>query len=283
MTIGIAILCDDGQSVVIASDRMLITNFGLENTFSARIHTDADCEKLQMVGGHSFWMFTGDAPDGRSVVETPGPRSAKTSGDLALKIGVAFEKFRRVGLEKQIGRYGTTVEALTAIAQSQSQLSEMAKELRDFNVPGYFVVAGLNATSASIFYVGESYVKEVPDPCFACIGVARPLAHAFLAAYPAVRKMNISLAAYLAYEAKCVAETSMGIGRKTQMGVATVGRGAKMLLDSEIDRLDEVYQRRKKLAPSDADAIAEIVTDFDRDQRSVISIAHEFSSELEQG
>ena len=36
--------------------------------------------------------------------------------------------------------------------------------------------------------------------------------------------MRVALATFLAYEAKCVTQVAMGIGRQTQMGVATIGR-----------------------------------------------------------
>ena len=66
MTIGIAILCDDGRSVVIASDRMLSHDFSPPDSFHF-LHIDADCDKLQGFGGHSFLMFSGDAPVGQTA------------------------------------------------------------------------------------------------------------------------------------------------------------------------------------------------------------------------
>ena len=79
-------------------------------------------------------------------------------------------------LEQAIRRYGTTLEALAIAAQSQPQLSEMAKEARDHRLNGAFLVAGLDETTAKIFSVDDRKVHHILNPSFTCVGSGRAYA-----------------------------------------------------------------------------------------------------------
>jgi 20S proteasome alpha/beta subunit len=270
MTIGIAILCDDGRSVVVASDRMLSSNFAAPDFHPAYLHIDADCDKLKVVGDHSFLIYSGDSPVEQAVLTKVKVASIKSVSEFAHELGKDLALLRQELLERVLRRCGTTLEAVAALAQSEPELSGMAKVAKSFKIQGTFLVAGLDQTTAKIFTAEDHLVQDVANPCFGTIGYGAPFAYAILSAFPATRKMSVASATLLAYEAKRVTEAAMGIGRQTQMGVATVGRGAKPLDKSEIDRLDEIYQRRKTLGKLDEDAIAQIVQIGEADSPSTL-------------
>jgi hypothetical protein len=75
MTVGIAVLCEGGNSVVVASDRMVAIEVG-----STTIQAEVDCIKFERLNQKNFMLYTGRLHTNRR--SWPRPASLATARPL---------------------------------------------------------------------------------------------------------------------------------------------------------------------------------------------------------
>ena len=103
MTVGIAIMCDQGKTVVVASDRMVMHDFG-----GTAVQTEADCIKFELVNPTVLMLYTGQFSDQQDLVNRVGDIKSCTALDLATKLRTAYEAQHDDIMERTLRRIGTT-------------------------------------------------------------------------------------------------------------------------------------------------------------------------------
>jgi 20S proteasome alpha/beta subunit len=253
MTVGIALMCEDGKTVVVASDRLVVHEFG-----STAIQTEADCIKFEPVGPSVLLLYTGSFNDQQDLVNRIGDIKTCTAFDIATKLRAAYEAQRVDSMERILRRLGASLAALGEEAVRQAQPSNMvAAALK--TVSGQFLIAGADSMAGLIYTVSDNSLTLHDHPGFATVGSGSLLAHASLAVRSAHKKLSIEEAICLAYEAKKLAEGTYGVGKKTDMGIVGVGIEARLFREETLVGLEQIYQSRISLKRSDKNTIRRLI------------------------
>ena len=253
MTIAIAILCEDGQAVVVAGDRNVsptVGSPGAQVTFSS----DTDCEKIVRLNSRTFVAYSGQWSDREAIERRLGDMSVLSPSELAHRLRLASEEHCRSILDKWFRERGTNLEDVAKSLIAQGAV-ESIRKLPYPNLAGDFLVAGFDSERARVFAVDDQTANDQISMGFDAIGAAAPIAIAILVARKTQKGITLAKAICLAHEAKRVAESVQGIGRKTQIAYVTKDIKATFLTASQISKLDSMYDRRLPFTEQDEAAV----------------------------
>jgi 20S proteasome alpha/beta subunit len=257
MTVGIAVMCDEGKSVVIVADRLVT----LQLT-GMIIQVDTDCAKMTQLNSDVIAAFSGTNANGHGVYsKLSGISTAVSISDIASKFKSACREHRDRLANERLGKVGSSLEALGAAAIGQRMPSALSEQIKGMTVGGSFLIAGVDNTGAHVFLVDDDLLAPQDDPGFAAIGSGSITAYPILASARIHKGISLEEALYRAYEAKRVAEADYGVGRNTQIAVSRSGTGVQFLTQSVIDELAKTYDRRSHLEDFENAANARAIKD----------------------
>jgi Proteasome subunit len=256
MTIGIAIICDTGRSVVVAADRMTDISAGASNI---KVQVDTDSAKLRVLNSTAANIFSGVTPDRDSILAKAGDMAGVPVEDVANRLKRAFLEFHQQSLDEMLRKTGLKLEDLKEPLPNNTVASAVLKAVCDYSVQGSFLLAGVDDRGARIFNVDASFGTSYDHVGFYAVGSGSLYALPFLSSRHASQGLTLEEGINVAYEAKRLAEEAYGVGEKTDIAVLSVGAEPSFLSAEALDLLKRIYLRRLQLDDSDMAMISRAV------------------------
>ena len=244
MTVCIACVCGDGKAVVVASDRMITASY-------PPVEFEHDVPKLEQVGKSCVALSAGDALAHvdliRAARQTLDRLNAPAVQKIVEVIRASYSSERLKVVEQRIlGVRGWKlaefyVDLPRTVPPDVFMMVDHSIATYDYGVE--LLVAGVDA---------EGHIYSVRNPghtdCFDALGynaIGSGALHALstFITNNCSASMTINRGAYLVFEAKRAAEVAPGVGKHMDMAIVTKGN-IRVLTDTEINTLDEVYKER---------------------------------------
>ncbi|MCH8043818.1 MAG: hypothetical protein IID44_08865 [Planctomycetes bacterium] len=262
MTVCIASLCDNRQSVVLIADRMVSTGLAIEfeHPVSNKVTTlSPNC--VALTAGNAL-VYSELFSVVRSRIFN---RRSTTAEELVEIIKGAYQELRERQIVERVLR-PMAFSNFREFYSTEAMLSDTAKisiinQIERFDY-------GLDILVGGITPGGPAHLYAIEDPgtsmCydsigFNVIGSGMNLAFSSLIANHCHEKMNLSDSLMLALEAKITAENAPGVGRKTDV-VTITSEGAAFFTDNNVRRLIVLNTRRKNGDPAYKTEIPRMIT-----------------------
>jgi 20S proteasome alpha/beta subunit len=255
MTIAIGAICENSQTIVVASDRMV--NYGPPTN----LQTETASLKTTVITDTCLAICTGTVTDGEEVLKRAKSQLTSTLiREVAEAIKVHYAEHKKKRVEDLIlrpligGEYAMFQQMLTASTASHL-LIQIANAVFNHSLQLEVLIAGLDSAGPSLWVVSHpGAVHSLNQVGYAAFGSGGSFATARLGVGQQSKTATLATTLYNVYEAKRAAELGLGVGRLTDMAVIT-NAGIKYLPDEFIRHLDTLRQRVSVLSPADSAAI----------------------------
>jgi 20S proteasome alpha/beta subunit len=264
MTVCIAAVCnmghDDGPAIIAASDRMITMG---------ELEYEPDQAKCIPLASRTLGLLAGDMELHAHVVpivqrkvldaikEDP---SNINVGTVAAFYAEEFAYYRRTLAEREILiPRGLDFERFynRQSIMAHYQVKEIDDTLTSYLVNSSAIVAGLDQTGAHIYKIENPGVARCWDTSFfACIGSGENMASTQFIVSGFEKRWTLPRAAWLVFSAKAKAESSGGVGRKTDLFIIRKEQQIESLNDSDKDKLYDIFKKtteKERLAAEDAE------------------------------
>ena len=245
MTICIAALCDQGKSVVVASDRMLSAPF-LTVEFD---HPDA---KIESIGSNCVALSAGDALYVTDVLSNSSGMSQQLQNpSVELMTNELKEKFIQVRhrlLDERLFRpRGLSFNDFYRGGLIQATPPDLAmlldNQVSSFQLGISLIVAGVDSFGGHIFSIEDPGSSQ----CFDRLGyhaIGSGHRHAILSLVISQQNFQSDLnwSVYNVYFAKRQSEMAPGVGQATDMRIVEAS-GERKITDEELRSLGDIYTR----------------------------------------
>lgn len=245
MTICIAALCEEGQAVVVASDRMLSAPF-LTIEFD---HPDA---KIDTINPRCVVLSSGDALSVTDILsDSSGISNQLQDPTVQLIMDEVKQRFVQVrgrlinerlfqprGLSFK-NYYNGVIQGLP------SDLAMLLdNQVQTFQLGVSLTVAGIDSTGAHIFSIEDPGVSQCFDRLgYHAIGSGHRHAIVSLVSLQHDRKINFRSALYNVYSAKKHAEMAPGVGQTTDISIIDKN-GTREVSKDTLEILSNIFARQ---------------------------------------
>ncbi len=244
MTICLALVCENGNSLVAVADRM-VSDTSLSLEFEQRTR------KIDRIGPSFATLTAGDAlahtdllrdaTDSISGMAQPSVREVATAveGCFIQHRQSLAEKFvlKRVGLDYEtfLEKQQNLSDALILALSAEYQSIELGVEL---------LVTGVDSSGAHLYEISDPGTARCFDSIgYAAIGSGLPHAEGFLTEADYSPEISLNRGVWLAYVAKRRSERAPGVGsRFTDILTIDAENGANFLNQTSLEQLDRIYQ-----------------------------------------
>jgi hypothetical protein len=256
MTVCIAATCENGQAVVVASDRMLSAPF-LTIEFD---HPDA---KIDLIGGRCVALTAGDALSVQDIL-VGGLGVAAQLQDPTVELIAQHVRNRFVEVRKRrinemvLGPRGLDFDMFYAggIQRLPPELAMfLDSQIQQAQLGSSIILAGVDASGAHIFSVEDPGATA----CFDRLGyhsVGSGHRHALLTLVSKAQHKTTDLftTMFNVFVAKKAAELAPGVGNATEMRVVTP-QGVNIIGQEDIAKLEQIFAEDVKPKESTSEAI----------------------------
>lgn len=246
MTICIALLCEQGKAVVVASDRMVS---------GSDIEFEQNTMKIDELSNSSLALTAGSAIEHvdllRECISVVNRQSSLGVYQIAETVKDSFARLRiKRAEETSFKPLGLDVQTFL---QSQSSLSpdfvlRLTRSLEVAELDLEHIIAGVDQSGGHIYLVEDPGISSCFDALgFCCIGSGQH--HATMTFVRAGYSPSTPLrnALYLAYQAKRDAEVAPGVGsRFTDLAYVTAEKGIVFCPEDLMKRLETVYGKNRQ-------------------------------------
>ena len=249
MTICIAALCEEGQAVVVASDRMLSAPF-LTIEFD---HPDA---KIDTINPRCVVLSAGDALSVTDILsDSSGISNQLQDPTVQLIMDEVKQRFVQVRgrliNERLFQPRGLSFKKYyTGVIQGlPSDLAMLLdNQVQNFQLGVSLTVAGIDSTGAHIFSIEDPGVSQCFDRLgYHAIGSGHRHAIVSLVSLQHDRKINLKSAVYNVYSAKKHAEMAPGVGQTTDISIIDKD-GTREISENTLEILSTIFA--KQFAPN---------------------------------
>lgn len=255
MTIGIAAICEDGDSAVVAADKMV--RFGAPMNLQAEPPT---LKKLIEVTPGVLLVFSGGSPDVEEIIAGIAVDPQQPVGGIAAAVRDSYIRHRQRRVDENILKPLLGAElcrfqdliAQSAASQFWQQIFEM---IGHHNLQTDLLVVGMDDSGAHVFAVTHpGQLISLATTGFGAVGAGA--IHAEVRMFLSQHTQSATLVDTLhrVYEAKRVAEVAPEVGGLTDLAII---RGGKIHFVGKnlLDALDKVHKEKLGLNPSEQAAL----------------------------
>ena len=243
MTICLALVCEDGKSLVAVADRM-VSDASLSLEFEQRTR------KIERIGDRFAALTAGDALRHTDLIRDASVEILKLNQPTVREVVEAVEdcfiRHRQTLAEKIVlQRIGLDFD--TFLNQQQNLLDSLvlglSSEYRSVELEVDLLVVGLDRSGAHLYEISDPGTAECFDSIgYAVIGSGQPHAEGFLTEADYSPEVSLNRGIWLAYVAKRRSERAPGVGsRFTDILVIGPDNSTKFLNQASLDRLDAIY------------------------------------------
>jgi 20S proteasome alpha/beta subunit len=253
MTVGIATICENGDAIIMAADR-------LTTLVEANQITEMDAKKLVPLTPQIAITSAGTMQDSEYVSERLRHASNllthQSVYQVANRLRRSCARIRERQIEERIIRPSLAISfSEFSAACLTNQLTTIAANVMD-KVTGFklnleLLVAGIDDSGAHLYWVNNQQVNSYSGLGYMAIGVGSTLAAVSLARYGGSSShWTTAEATYRVYEAKRLSQETNLVGGKTDMMLLSKGKEPEYLSDELIQLLEAVYVKQKPPALS---------------------------------
>lgn len=252
MTICIAVLCDEGRSVVVAADRMVSAPF-------LTVEFDHPNAKIDEIGPRCVALSAGDVLSLTDILSESSGISGQLSNPairlITEEIKQRFVDVRRRLLNERVFQpRGLSFEDYYTrgiIGSIPPDLAMMLdNQVQGFQLGVSLIVAGVDSSDGHIYLVDDPGTSQ----CFDRLGyhaIGSGSRHAMLSLVTLQHSINVDLkrALYNVYCAKRQAEIAPGVGPSTDMLIIG-SKGTRKVEDETLKCLAELFEGRSSSPPN---------------------------------
>lgn len=260
MTICIAAICDDGQRIVVAADRMFTSPAPMNMEF------ETEEKKIEGMAPNCVALLSGNSGYGTEVLldvahKVGGNQSPSisdvarwaTEAYIAIRARKAEETHVVSSLGSDFSAFRSKGGTLPGYLQPQPAIyQQLVMFMNQFNMGLEILVSGIDSTGAHLAVVVHPGSHVWLDKLgYGAIGSG--LMHALGRLHLAGQTRHRSLAETLfsVYDAKKAAEVAPGVGKETDVHVIDKDKGHREFTKAELDALENIrIETGKKLAPN---------------------------------
>ncbi len=256
MTVGIAAVCDDGNAIVAAADRMR-TNI---------METEPKSSKIEEYGSHCVVLPTGRGNRVEPVINIAREKySRRDVKKIAGEIRNAYQDERnRKICEEILFPVGLSFEVINGRQQSLTQpvIGSMYQKMAEFNLELSLLIAGIDKSSdapAKIYILNNPGSLDALNrmDCMA-IGSGQHFAYASLAEKRYERDASVNEAVFRVLEAKKISECAPGVGKATDVRIIDE-KGIRKIDQGAIEDLEKLIEnKRTNVARIDVELLKDV-------------------------
>ena len=244
MTICLALVCEEGKSLVAVADRMV-------SDASLSLEFEQGTRKIDRVGGSFAALTAGDALGHTDLIRQAADDVSKLNQPSVLEVASAIEECfirRRQDRAEKLVLRRVGLDYTTFLEQQQNLSADLALELwtgyQSVELDIELLVVGIDSSGAHLYLVSDEETARCFDSIgYAAIGSGLPHAEGFLTEADYSSGISINRAIWLAYVAKRRSERAPGVGsRFTDILTIEPRNGINFLSDASLDHLDSVYR-----------------------------------------
>ncbi len=268
MTVCIAAICDHGQKVVVAADRMF--------TFQApqNLQFQTPEKKIESLGASCVVLSSGNSAYSMEILRAakglldgnPNPpilRAAEVLRDGFVQVRAM--KVREQLLVPMLGPDYIKFEAMGIPLPQYLQFQpgiyqQLSAQMQMYNLGADMIITGVDAVGASVAYLGNPGTLGWLDKLgYVATGTGGIHATTKLSLGSQTRDTPLSETIYRVYEAKRAAEVAPGVGPDTDLAI--VRQGEVNILGIEVlTKLEEIFKGSQSSMTPDLDGLAALLS-----------------------
>ncbi len=250
MTVCVGALCDNGQVVVVAADKMV--------TFGAPMNLQMEppvLKKITKINDEAVALFSGSVADAEEIMSatkqqlkgmTNLPTQNVAEAIKAAYIALKQKRVQETILGPLLGADFAKFQVLLAQSPSSQTLQQILAMIMQHNMQTEALVAGVDGTGAHLFAVTHPGVLlPLETMGYGAVGSGGLHAAVRLSLGQQNKVASILDTVYNVYEAKKAAEVAPGVGKMTDLAIIKSGK----VSFAEVP-LFEVLEKHHKEKPS---------------------------------
>jgi len=246
MTVCIAAICDNGNTIIGVADRML--------TAGGILEVEHDRPKIDVFDGKHVMMSAGDALVGTDIKADGLRQLPQGATDVSSSVGALERAYantrRRVVDLRVLGAFCYTLDHFQQEGLKQlgpQMFAGILQRVEQFNLGADFIVAGFDGTTGRIAIIDNPGVFHWLDRVgFATIGSGSSHASTTLLAAGYSTKLPLKHALFEMYAAKRIAERAPGVGQQTDIVVLTHDQPMRWATPEALEALDKLHAEQMK-------------------------------------
>lgn len=243
MTICLALVCDNGKSIVAVADRMVSDD-------SLSLEFEQETRKIELIGDSFAALTAGDAlahieliRDASEEISKLGQPRVRNVADAVKQCFIQHRQalaetlvMQRAGLD-----YDTFLEKQQNL--SETFVLALSSEYQSVELGVELLLVGVDPPDAHLYVISDPGIVACFDSIgYAVIGSGQPHAEGFLTEANYSRQISLKRGILLAYFAKRRSERAPGVGsRFTDILTIEADKGTRFLTQANITKLDSVY------------------------------------------
>ncbi|MFX0172635.1 MAG: hypothetical protein ACFE9L_12005 [Candidatus Hodarchaeota archaeon] len=260
MTICISGLCENGEKIIIASDKMV--------TVGSIIEFEHDVAKFVKLTNNCVILNAGSATIQDDIIKEAlskiKPLKKPNLNKITEIINEGYSKVRRKKAEElYLKPKGLDFRAF--YQTQRSLLPEVVFQIMTLidgtNLGVEYILCGFDEEGGHIHHITDPGTSECFDSVgFCAIGTGSVNAISVFTAYNYAPKFSLSESLYLVYLAKKEAERAPGVGNDTDMVIVSK-EGIKDISSDDISALENIYNTRVQIKPEEYEDVKERIVE----------------------
>jgi 20S proteasome alpha/beta subunit len=265
MTVCVGALCENGQTVVVAADKMV--------TFGAPMSLQMEppvLKKITQIDERSVVLFSGSVPDAEEIIAATKKQIHGLTNLATVNVAEAIKnayvalKSKRVQetiLVPFIGADFAKFQSLLAQSPSSQVLQQLLAMVMQHNLQTEALVGGVDETGGHLFAVSHPGVLlPLETTGYGAVGSGALHAAVRLSLGQHNKVASLLDTVYNVYEAKKAAEVAPGVGKLTDLAIIKAGKitfAGKPLFDA----LEKAHKEKPALTPAEQEELKKACDD----------------------
>ena len=272
MTVGIGVICDNGNAIVMAADRLCTVG-------EASLVSDGSVRKLVQLAPQIMLTVTGTLQDGEYASErlrhVSDLLSLQSVHQVARRLQRACAHIRERQIEDRIIRphLGISFRQFSNDCLNKATtpvISDVFAKISAHKFVTELLVAGMDDSGPHLYLVGANGINSYEGLGYMAIGIGATLATVSLASYKqGCHSWTIADAIYRVYAAKRVSQSTNLVGEHTDMMLLLKGKGPEYLSPELVESLGRIYASKSPpgLTPDELAQISGGLPDVETPER----------------
>ena len=265
VTVCIGALCDNGQAVVVASDKMV--------TFGAPMNLQMEpsvLKKITKINDEVVILFSGSLPDAEEIVSVTKQQLKGLTHLPTLNVAEAVKtayialKQKRVQemiLGPLLGADFAKFQTLLAQSPSSQTLQQILAMVMQHNMQAEVLVAGVDVSGAHLFAISHPGVLLLMETMgYGAVGSGGLHAAVRLSLGQQNKIAPILETVYNVYEAKKAAEVAPGVGKLTDLAIIKSGK-VSFAETALLEVLEKAHKEKPSLTQTEQDELKKACDD----------------------
>ena len=263
MTICLALVCNEGKSIVAVADRMISVE-------SLSLEFEQGTRKIDRIGDRFAALTSGDALAQTDLIRDASEAISKLQNPSVRDVATAIEECfieHRNDLAEKLTLRRVGLDYATFLEHQQDLLPELAarlwSEYQSIELEVELLLVGVDESGAHVYVIADPGIAACFDSIgYAAIGSGLPHAEGFLTEADYSPQTSLVKGIWLTYVAKRLSERAPGVGSNFT-DILVIHNNSAFFLDSTT--LETIYQRYSNQLTSVSGAIDRVISDVEKE------------------